>query len=62
VADTKISALTELTALDNLDQFVVVDVSDTTMAASGTTKRIGAANAGVTRGQAVALTAGNFQP
>jgi hypothetical protein len=39
--DTKITALTALTAADPaVDMFPVVDVSDTTMAASGTTKRI----------------------
>jgi hypothetical protein len=39
--DTKITALTALTAADPAtDMFPVVDVSDTTMAASGTTKRI----------------------
>lgn len=41
MADTKLSALTELAAApDLLDEFVLVDKSDTTMAASGTTKRI----------------------
>ena len=39
--DTKITALTALTTADPAtDMFPVVDVSDTTMAASGTTKRI----------------------
>ena len=39
--DSKITALTALTAADPAnDMFPVVDVSDTTMAASGTTKRI----------------------
>jgi hypothetical protein len=39
--DTKITALTELTAANPAtDMFPVVDVSDSTMAASGTTKRI----------------------
>ena len=39
--DSKITALTALTAADPaVDMFPVVDVSDTTMAASGTTKRI----------------------
>jgi hypothetical protein len=47
VPDTKISALTALTGLAKSDLFVVVDVSDTTMAASGTTKYITAANVGV---------------
>jgi hypothetical protein len=40
VADTKISALTELTTPASADELVVVDKSDTTMAASGTDKRI----------------------
>ena len=41
MADSKITALTALTAADpTVDMFPVVDVSDTTMAASGTTKRI----------------------
>jgi hypothetical protein len=41
MADTKISALTELTVPPDLtDEFVLVDKSDTTMAASGTDKRI----------------------
>ena len=40
MADAKISALTELTAPAADDEFVVVDKSDTTMAASGTDKRI----------------------
>lgn len=44
MADTKISALTALTVLDDLDEFVVVDKSDTSMAASGTDKRITAAS------------------
>lgn len=39
MADAKISALTELTALAGDDELVVVDKSDTTDAASGTTKR-----------------------
>ena len=39
--DSKITALTALTAADPaVDMFPIVDVSDTTMAASGTTKRI----------------------
>jgi hypothetical protein len=41
MADSKITALTALTAADPAnDMFPVVDVSDTSMAASGTTKRI----------------------
>lgn len=41
MADTKISALSELAASPHLDdEFVVVDKSDTSMAASGTDKRI----------------------
>lgn len=39
MADSKISALSELTALAADDELVVVDKSDTTMAASGTNKR-----------------------
>lgn len=42
--ESKISALTELTALADGDLFVVVDVSDTTMAATGTDKKIQASN------------------
>lgn len=45
MADSKITALTALTAADPVnDMFPIVDVSDTTMAASGTTKRISANN------------------
>lgn len=45
MADTKISALTELNeAPNNSDELVIVDKSDTTMAASGTNKKITAAN------------------
>lgn len=44
MADTKNSALTEATTLANDDLFNVVDVSDTTMAATGTNKRITKAN------------------
>lgn len=41
MADTKVSALTELAVPpDAADEFLVVDKSDTTMAASGTDKRI----------------------
>jgi len=41
MADTKITALTALTAADPAnDVLPIVDVSDTTMAASGTTKKI----------------------
>ena len=41
MADSKITALAALTAADPVnDMFPVVDVSDTSMAASGTTKRI----------------------
>lgn len=41
MADTKVTALTELTSgnIVDTDQLPIVDVSDTTMAASGTTKR-----------------------
>jgi len=45
MADSKITALTALTAADPVnDMFPVVDVSDTTMAASGTTKKISVNN------------------
>ena len=40
MADTKISDLTALTAPASGDLIPIVDISDTTMAASGTTKRI----------------------
>lgn len=40
MADTKISGLGALTALADEDLFVVVDVSDTSMAATGTNKKI----------------------
>lgn len=40
MADAKISGLTALTAPDALDEFVLVDKSDTTMAATGTDKKI----------------------
>ena len=48
MADTKISALTTLAdaSLASGDYFVVVDVSDTSMAASGTTKKIAASGVG----------------
>jgi hypothetical protein len=39
-ADVKVSALTELTAPDSLDEAVLVDKSDTTQAATGSTKKI----------------------
>jgi len=39
MADKKISALTSLSPVDDDDLIVVVDVSDTTMASSGTTKK-----------------------
>lgn len=44
MANEKISELTELTTLANNDLFVTVDVSDTTMAPSGTNKKITALN------------------
>lgn len=44
MADTKTSALAELTAADAADLFMAVDVSDTLMAASGTNKKITVAN------------------
>jgi hypothetical protein len=40
MADAKISALTELTAVAADDELVIVDKSDISMAASGTNKRI----------------------
>lgn len=40
MADSRISDLPELTSLANDDEFVVVDKSDTSMAGSGTTKRV----------------------
>ena len=42
MADKKISQLNEIqdSDLDNGDFFVILDVSDTTMASSGTTKKI----------------------
>jgi len=42
MADTKISALASLAAasVDDTDLLVIVDVADTSMAASGTDKRI----------------------
>jgi hypothetical protein len=40
VADTKISALTQLTTPASADEIAIVDKSDTTQAASGTTKRM----------------------
>ena len=45
MADTKITALTALTAADPINDVIpIVDVSDTTMAASGTTKKISVNN------------------
>ncbi len=44
MADTRISALDELTAAADDDEIVIVDKSDTTMAASGTDKRIQKSN------------------
>ena len=40
MADKKISSLSELTAVATDDELVIVDKSDTTMAATGTTKKI----------------------
>lgn len=40
MADAKVSALTELTSVATGDLIPIVDISDTTMAASGTTKKI----------------------
>ena len=47
MADKKISELTEITFdnLTNSDLFVIIDISDTTMASSGTTKKITKQNA-----------------
>lgn len=44
MADTKTSALAELTAAAAADLFMAVDVSDTSMAASGTNKKLTIAN------------------
>lgn len=44
MADTKTTGLTALTTLADGDLFMVVDVSDTTMDAAGTNKKITAAN------------------
>lgn len=44
MADTKISDLTALTTAATGDLLVIVDISDTTMAASGTDKQITAGN------------------
>lgn len=44
MASKKISELTDLTTAAAADEFVIVDVSDTSMAASGTTKRMSVAN------------------
>lgn len=46
MADTKISAYTALVGLAKNDLLVAVDVSDTTMAASGTTKNLTVAELG----------------
>lgn len=43
--DARISALAALAALADDDEFVIVDKSDTTMAATGTTKQATVANA-----------------
>ena len=40
MADTKITGLTALTTADTGDLLVIVDISDTSMAASGTDKKI----------------------
>jgi len=40
MADTKISGLSAIVDLATDDEFVLVDKSDTTMAASGTNKKI----------------------
>ena len=61
MADTKISAYTALTALARDDRFVVVDVSDLTMAASGTTKYIltSDVNKGIVSTASIAFTDGD---
>ena len=47
MADKKIANLSEITFdnLTNSDLFVIVDISDTTMGSSGTTKKITKQNA-----------------
>ncbi len=56
MADTKLSALVQLTAPASADELVAVDKSDTTMAASGSTKRVTLADLlGATSGVPVAL-------
>jgi len=57
VPDQKISALTELTSADTADLLEIVDVGDTTMAASGTNKKITVANLKTAVGGSVATDA-----
>lgn len=45
MADAKVSGLSAITTTEGADLLVVVDVSDTSMAATGTNKKITAANA-----------------
>lgn len=59
MANTKISALTSLGATPaSGDLFSIVDVSDTTQAASGSTKKVTAAYIAVTDGSVATLTGG----
>jgi hypothetical protein len=44
MADTKLSALTELTTVDNADVGYIVDVSDTTQGLGGTAKKVTKSN------------------
>ena len=55
--DQKISALAELTSADTADLLEIVDVGDTTMAATGTNKRITVANLKTAVGGSVATDA-----
>jgi hypothetical protein len=57
VPDQKISALAELTSADTADLLEIVDVGDTTMAATGTNKRITVANLKTAVGGSVATDA-----
>jgi len=61
VADTKISGYAALTTLARNDLLVVVDVSDTTMAATGTNKQITTANllVGLVSTASIAFTDGD---
>lgn len=61
MADTKISGYAALTGLARDDLFVVVDVSDTSMAATGTDKKITTANllVGLVSTASIAFTDGD---